>query len=142
MLLKSTFGERFRLHGDSWPKRFGSSGGIPQKSVAAAYHKSLCSISISHYNNIGHYFSDRLLLSMASGRPVISLKFPKWETYFTNNCDLIIVNSVEEIPGKLKWLKENKDAADFIGKSGADKVKAEHTYLSRVNELLEKIKLQ
>jgi len=114
-------------------------GSIDQPSVANVYRDSLCAISVSHFNDIGHYFSDRLLMCLACGRPVISYRFPHWETYFTNNCDLIIVDDISEIPDKIKWLKDNPNIADFIGASGAAKVLAEHTYTSRVAELFEKI---
>jgi spore maturation protein CgeB len=73
---------------------------------------------------------------MASGRPTISLKFPNWESYFTDGCDLIIANNVREIPKKVRFLVEHPDIADYIGAQGAAKVYAEHTYLSRIRELL------
>lgn len=142
MILRRNFKDRFCLYGGSWPNKFGSKGSLDQKRAAQAYHKSVCSISVSHFNDLNHYFSDRLLMCMASGRPTISLKFPKWESYFTNNCDLVMVDNVEDIPNKIIWLKNNPDIADYIGKSGAEKVHAEHTYFSRVNELLEIVGLK
>ena len=137
LLLKKSFRERYCLYGGTWPNKYGSKGSLEQKRVAQAYHKSVCTISVSHFNDLNHYFSDRLLMCMASGRPTISLKFPKWESYFANNCDLVIVDSVEEIPEKVRWLRDNPDIANYIGKSGAEKVRAEHTYFSRVNELFD-----
>jgi spore maturation protein CgeB len=76
---------------------------------------------------------------MASGRPTISLRFPKWDSYFTDMCDLVIVNDVREIPEKVMMLKNNPELANYIGMSGAAKVFAEHTYYSRVKELVNMI---
>ena len=135
-LLQQSFGNRFAMYGSGWGPGIKSRGSVDQKKLANDYHKSLSSISVNHFNEINHYFSDRLLLCMACGRPVISLVFPKWEAYFTNNCDLIMVNSVKEIPEKVKFLKKNRDFAEYVGRMGAKKVYAEHTYLSRINELL------
>jgi spore maturation protein CgeB len=91
---------------------------------------------VSHYNDLDHYFSDRLLMCLASGRPTIALRFPKWETYFTNMCDLVIVDSINDIPDAVQMLKDNPELANYIGQQGAAKAFAEHTYYSRVKELL------
>jgi len=141
-LLRQQFGNRFCLYGNGWPKTLGAKGSIDQKVVAQAYHNSYCSISVSHYNDLNHYFSDRLLMCMASGRPTVSLAFPNWESYFTNYGDIVIVETVEDIPNKVKWLMENPDRANLIGRAGAEKIKAEHTYLSRINELLNMVGLK
>ena len=141
-LLRKRFGNRFCLYGNGWPRAFNSRGSIDQKVVAQAYHKSYCLLSISHYNDLNHYFSDRLLMCMASGRPTISLRYPKWQSYFTDMGDLVIANSVEEIPNKVQWLLDNPQRASMIGDLGAEKIRAEHTYLSRINELLEMVGLK
>jgi spore maturation protein CgeB len=142
MLLRLAFGDRFALYGHGWPKSYGSKGSLDQQQAASAYHRSMCSISVSHFNELNHYFSDRLLMCLASGRPTISWHFPKYESYFTNNCDLVIADSAEDIVSKVKMLKRDPDLANYIGKSGAEKVMAEHTYLSRVKELLDMVGLK
>jgi glycosyltransferase involved in cell wall biosynthesis len=124
------------LYGGDWPGEFRSKGSINQRDIIGIYHDSVCNLSISHYNDLDHYFSDRLLMCMAAGRPVIAYRFPKWESYFTNNCDLVIVNSIDEIAEKVRWLKENPDIADYIGAQGANKVRAEHTYYTMIKKLI------
>jgi len=141
-LLRNKFRERFCLYGDGWSRKLRSKGSIDQKVLATTYHKSKVLISVSHFNDIDHYFSDRLLMCMASGRPTISYRFPKYESYFANKGDLVIANTIQEIGDKVDWLINNPDMADFIGRSGAAKVFAEHTYLSRVNELLKMVGLR
>lgn len=136
-LLRENFGTRFALYGSgAWPRECKTKGSIDQRTVSELYKRSICSVSVSHYNDIENYFSDRLLMCMASGRPVVCYRFPKYEDYFVNMCDLVIANTIEEIPDKVRMLKNNKDLANYIGKSGAAKVFAEHTYYSRVKELL------
>ncbi len=135
-LLREKFGPKFLLFGNGWPKRLKTKGSVDQRAVAKIYRDSVCNISVSHYNDLDHYFSDRLLMCMASGRPVVALKFPKYESYFTNMCDLVLVDSIQEIPDVVMMLKNNPELASYIGKSGAAKVLAEHTYHSRVKELL------
>ena len=43
---------------------------------------------------------------------------------------------------QVKLVKQKPDWANFVGKSGAEKVFAEHTYASRIRELLDIIKLR
>jgi hypothetical protein len=141
-LMRKKFGNRFALFGNGWPKSLQSKGSIDQKKVINVYHNSFAVLSVSHFNDIDHYFSDRLLMCMASGRPTIQFNFPKYESYFTNNCDLVIANNVKEIGDKMDWLLANPDMANYIGQSGAAKVQAEHTYLSRINGLFDLINLK
>jgi spore maturation protein CgeB len=135
-LLRERFEDRFLLFGSGWPRNLKSKGSVDQRSVSKIYQQSVCSVSVSHYNDLDHYFSDRLLMCMASGRPTVALRFPKWETYFTNMCDLVIVDSIKDIPDAVQMLKDNSELANYIGQQGAAKAFAEHTYYSRVKELL------
>lgn len=141
-LLRQAFGKRFGLFGNQWAKSFGSLGSVEQPTVGQLYHKSFAVLSVSHFNDIDHYFSDRLLMCLASGRPTVSLKFPKWESYFTHNSDIVIADSVDDIIPRVKWLLDNPDRAEFIGESGANKALSEHTYSSRIIELLEMVGLK
>lgn len=134
-LLRKKFGNRFGLFGNGWPISLNPNCSLDQKKVGLVYRNSFAVLSISHFNNINHYFSDRLLMCMASGRPTICFNYPGYESHFTNNCDLVIANSIQEIGEKIDWLLSNPDMANYIGQSGAAKVAAEHTYLSRVKEL-------
>jgi len=134
ILLNKTFGDRFKLYG-TWPEHINSRGHYNQRQINDVYQKSICNLSISHYNDISDYFSDRLLRVLASGRPTISFRFPGWQNYFTDMSDLVIVNSVEEIPERVNMLKNNPELASFIGRNGAAKVLAEHSYITRVRQL-------
>lgn len=141
-LLRKHFGSRFALFGDLWPTDLGSLGSRDQKTVASLYHKSFCVLSVSHFNDISHYFSDRLLMCLASGRPTVCYRFPNWQSYFTNNCDIVICDELDEIPNKIKWLMNNPDLASYIGMNGANTAFSEHCYLNRINHLLEMVGLR
>lgn len=141
--LRKAFGDRFGLFGNGFPRDLKSLGPIDiDKAISQAYSRSFSCISISHFNNIDHYFSDRLLMCLASGRPTVSWHFPGYESYFVNNCDLVVARNPEDVVDKVKYLLENKDRANYIGMNGAAKVFAEHTYLSRIIEMLEMIGLR
>lgn len=134
--LNSVFGSRFGLFGSSFPKDIKTQGQIPQRQVNDVYADSMCVVSISNFNDVSYYFSDRLLMCLASGRPTITYRFPGCESYFAHKGDLLVANSVDEIIQQVQYLKTNPGEAARIGENGYRKVLAEHTYTSRVLELL------
>ena len=141
--LKKHFKEKFGIFGGGYSKEFGEEiNSIDFNDLNSLYSQSRCILSISNYNDISHYFSDRLLICMSSGRPTISYRFPEYESYFSDNCDILIGRSVSEIIQKVEYCKNNPEVADKIGKNGANKVNAEHTYKSRVIELLKLVGLR
>jgi spore maturation protein CgeB len=136
--LNKAFGKRFALFGSGWPKDVFTHGSTDLKdAVTHGYHRGYCAISVSHFNNIQHYWSDRLLMCLASGRPTISWNFPGYQSYFTDRCDLMIAHSPEDIVNKVRYLLNNPDLAQYIGVQGSSKVAAEHTWQSRIDELLD-----
>lgn len=141
--LKKYFKDRFMIFGSGYNLNLGQKiSSISFKDLNEAYNNSRCILSISNYNDISHYFSDRLLICLASGRPTISYRFPDYETYFSHNSDILISHSVNDIINQVEYCKKNPEFADKIGRNGAAKVKAEHTYKSRAVELLKIIGLQ
>lgn len=133
--LKSHFGNKFGVFGSGYKPDI-KARGISGSEVNDVYNSSLAIFSMSNYNDISHYFSDRLLTCLASGRPTISYNFPDYQSYFSNNSDIIIASTFEEIVEKVEWCRANIDKANNIGKMGAKKVLSQHTYKSRVIELI------
>lgn len=131
--LRSIFGARFGIFG---------SGYIPAAPVVAPhmgneiYNNSICTLSISNFNNVSHYFSDRLLSCMASGRPTISWHFPGYESYFIEGKEIFIAKSAKEIVDIVNYCKANPAIAKQVGMNGYQRVLKEHTFTSRVIELL------
>jgi spore maturation protein CgeB len=131
--LRSNFGTRFGIFG---------SGYIPPAPTVDPslsndiYNQSICTLSISNFNNVSHYFSDRLLACMASGRPTISWHFPGVESYFIEGKEIFTVRSTREIVDIVNYCKANPDIAKQVGMNGYQRVLKEHTFTSRVIELL------
>jgi len=134
--LKETFKEDFHIYGYGWESEELTSKGVLKLSeLNNYYNNSLSCISVSNFNNVSHYFSDRLLISMASGRPVVCLAFPGWEDYFIDNEDILIAKNIEDVKEKVKWITNNESKAEKIGMNGYLKIINEHSYTSRVLEL-------
>jgi len=114
--------------------------GVSQAAVNDIYSDSFSCLSISHFNDLQSYYSDRLLMCIASGRPTFCYRFPEWEYYFSDMKNIVIFQDEDEFTSKLDFLLKNKNIADDIGKNGAEIAKREHTYFSRVVELFNILK--
>lgn len=107
------------------------------KQVNEIYNKAVCPISISNFNNISHYFSDRLLYCVASGRPTISWYFPGIESYFVDGSEIFYARSNKDIVDIVRYCKENPEIAKKVGINGHKRALQEHTFTSRILELLQ-----
>ena len=136
--IKSNFKDKAGVFGSGYGFKTSS---IPMKESNDIYNDSVCALSISHFNTISHYFSDRLLYCLASGRPTISWHFPGYDDYFVDGKDIFIVKNVNEIDDIVNYCKNNPEKANEIGLNGWKKVFHEHTFASRISELYEICKL-
>ena len=131
--LRSVFGTRFGLYGSGYSP---SAPMVDPSNANAVYNDSVCTLSISNFNGVSHYFSDRLLYCMASGRPTISWHFPGYESYFIEGKEIFIARSTKEIVDIVNYCKANPEIAKQVGMNGYQRVLKEHTFTSRVIELL------
>jgi len=129
---KSLFNNRFGIFGSGYP----GSKPIDIFRINEMYNKSVCTLSISHFNNIAHYFSDRLLHCVASGRPTITWYFPGIEDYFTEGKDILVARSDQDVINHVNFCKNDLEQAKNIGIEGYKKVLKDHTYTARAIELL------
>lgn len=124
---------KFKVFGTGYG---GNINGIDISQCNEVYNKAVCSISISNFNNVSHYFSDRLLHCIASGRPTISWYFPGCESYFIEGSEIFYARSNNDIVDIVNYCKNNLDIAKQIGINGHRRVLKEHTFTSRIIELL------
>lgn len=136
--LRSYFGSRFGLFGAGYDA---NTQQCSPKQINQIYNDSICPISISNFNNVSHYFSDRLLACLGSGRPVISWHFPGIESYFIEGSEILVARSTQDIIDAVNFCKANPEKANAIGKNGYRRVLKEHTFVSRILELLSMTKL-
>lgn len=132
MNLKGALGNKFGLFGSGYPH----AKQVAFKDTNIIYNNSICSISISNFNSVSHYFSDRLLGCVGAGRPTISWYFPGIESYFAEGSEILVARSLQDAIDHINWCKNNLEAANLIGINGYGRALKEHTFTSRVLELL------
>jgi len=137
--IKDIFGSRAGLFGTGYPPQWNIQHTSSPAQINDIYNSSVCVLSVSNFNDISHYFSDRLPIAMASGRPCLCWSFPGYESYFAHGSDLIIVRNISEMIDQVHLLKQNPEYANTVGRNGGIKVRAEHTFISRILELAKMI---
>lgn len=129
------YGDKFGIFGFGYPEKFKAKSCSPLEANEI-YNNSVASLSISNFNNVSHYFSDRLLYCMAAGRPTISWYFPGAESYFVEGSEIIYARSYADIIDAVSFCKKNPEKAAEIGMNGYKRAAREHTFTSRIIELL------
>jgi len=138
-LFHDEFGSNFAAYGTGYKHSKGHLNFFKQNDV---YNAAKIVISVNHFNDVEMYFSDRQLVSMASGTLTISKYIPGLERYFENKKDLVWFNTKEEALELAKYYLSHPEEAEEIGRNGAKKVLEEHTFYCRVKELYERIFLK
>lgn len=136
--LTTVFGGRFGLFGAGYAPKAKS---VAPRQTNEVYNNSLCTLSISNFNNISHYFSDRLLSCMASGRPTISWYFPGCESYFVEGSEIFIARNAQDVIDIVNYCKTNPEIATKVGINGYKRALREHTFTAKIIELLTMTKL-
>lgn len=131
--LRARYGDRFGLFGNGYRIK---SSYVEPSGLNEVYNNSRCVLSISNFNDVSHYFSDRLLMCLSSGRPVIVYRFPGYDNYFGHMNSALIANNIEEIFNLVEFCKQNEAAATEIGMNGFRELNAKHSFASRIIELL------
>lgn len=138
-LLHKEFNNKFCLYGAGF-NHINNGRTCDDRQANNYYNDSLCVLSISNDNSIADYFSNRLLICTASGRPTISWYFPNIENHFIPNQEILVAHSAEEVVEKVKWCQANPEEANEIGRKGYQRTFSNYTYSNRIKELLEMVK--
>lgn len=122
--------------GGGWPSEVRTMGACHVKKQHHVYKRAKVAIAVNHFNGIDRYYSDRLLIAMASGTPVVAWRVPGLEHEFTDKVDLVYATSPGDFVKKVKWLLAHPSEAAAIGRTGRDKVARDHTWVARVRQIL------
>jgi hypothetical protein len=135
--------------GTGWPSDIPVVGECHVKHQHHVYTRARVVLSISHENTVDRYFSDRLLIGMASGTPTIARWFPGIEAEFAFNNDPSDGPVVTDDPllMLLPYYKTETDLVDLVAEfvanedlrrnAGADQcnfIRATASWFSRIVE--------
>lgn len=124
--------------GAGWPKDIPVIGRCHPKQQHHVYKRAKVALSINHFNAIERYYSDRFLIALASGTPVVARRVPGIEEEFTDT-ECMFWRTHEELLGCVTTLLEDSTIGGAIGRWGQQKAITEHTWEARFRELAPKI---
>lgn len=122
--------------GTGWPAGFPVLGQCGVKQQHHIYTRAKVALSLSHFNDIALYYSDRQLVAMASGTPVVCQYVPRLETEFTDGVHCMFFRSVDTLIKKVTTLLDDKPLRVRIGAAGKTIVVERHTWAARFRQIL------
>lgn len=131
------FGKRFGLFGKNWEGQPYWQGMVLYEKQQEPMRNSWLVLGVSNWDH-SHYFSDRLLNSLASGVPVLYKHFPGAEDFFKDGIHCRFFYDVEEavrIAGEV--LDSPEEEREKMGRAGWEIAIKEHSTERRAEQLLD-----
>jgi len=122
--------------GGGWSRPFNPVGTCGVKQQHHVYRRAKVALSISHFNDIRLYYSDRQLISMASGTPVVCRHVPGLEDEFKDGVECLWYRTSQELVAHVRSLLADPRRAVAIGAAGRDAVIRDHTWEARIRQIL------
>lgn len=124
--------------GKGWPGDIPVAGECTVKQQHHVYRKAKVALSISHFANVASYYSDRQIIAMASGTPVVARWVPGMDEEFEfdpfNAGDPCVwyYGNPDDLVVEVKHLLCQPELAARIGRAGRREVIRRHTWFSRI----------
>lgn len=129
--------------GPGWPGDINMVGQCTVKQQHHVYRRAKVVLSINHFNDIENYYSDRHLIAMASGTPVVAKSIPGlWEDFdvvqelapfVVAEDPVVMVKEVERLLKKDPWLRSS------MGRRARQEIMKNHTWFARFSKLISEI---
>lgn len=121
--------------GPGWPSDLPCVGTCGVKQQHHVWKRAKVALSVNHYNHIERYYSDRQLISMASGTPVVCRYVPGLEQEFDNGEHCLWFSDPEEAARLVMQLLQNAEQRARIGAAGRAHVMEHHSWSARFHDL-------
>lgn len=128
--------------GRGWPDDIKPVGQCHVKQQHHVYKRAKVALSINHFNNVERYYSDRQIIAMASGTPVVARYVPGLGHEFVDQSECVFWDPLKHsLVESVQWLLANPGMAGAIGRNGREAIIKRHTWASRFRELLPRLEL-
>ena len=122
--------------GPGWPSDIPIIGECTVKQSHHVYKRAKIALSINNYNDVESYYSDRQLIAMASGTPVVCKLVPGLTDEFVNGAECAMFTDLDLMVVLVQQLLDNADLRSRIGTAGRQIVMQKHSWYSRILEIL------
>lgn len=122
--------------GRTWPDGIPVVGACSVADQSRIYKRAKVALSINNMNDIERYYSDRQLIAMGSGTPVVCRHVPGIEKEFIVGEHCLSYKTIDELVAAVRTLLSDEPMRRFIGRSGRAEVLSRHTWYSRFLSVL------
>lgn len=122
--------------GPGWPGDIPVVGSCHVKHQVHVYRRAKVALSINHFNDIARYYSDRQLIAMASGTPVVAKYVPGLEDEFDDGIHCLFWHELDDVVHRVQHLLGSERLRNDIGAAGAKHVLTHHTWQARIRALV------
>jgi hypothetical protein len=130
-----------------WPSDIPVVGSCAVKQQHAVYRRAKVVLSINNFNDVESYYSDRQLIAMASGTPVVCTWIPGLEAEFRRNAHCMMFGGWRKSASEFEYdldsmvsqvfqLLNSNDLRASIGAAGRMRVMQDHSWYARILDLL------
>lgn len=102
--LSRNYGTEFALYGRGWSNLVSARGRVAFDRQEEAIRDSWVSVNWDHFDELAHYFSDRLPISLAAGVAHVTSYHEGYEDMFTGCPGLYTAKTVDEAVTKVDWM--------------------------------------
>ena len=119
-----------------WPSDIPYAGACTVKQQHHIWKRAKVCLNVNHFNQIEQYYSDRQLISMASGKPLVCWAVPGLEREFKDRVHCMFFRYPHEAVHRVIELLNNPSLASQIGAAGREEVLKNHSWARRIEEVL------
>ena len=119
-----------------WPPGINYVGSCTVKQQHHVWKRAKVCVNVNHFNQIPMYYSDRQIISMASGKPVVCWAIPGLEREYRDGEHCHFFKYPQEAAHRVIELLQNPSLAAKIGAAGREEVLKNHTWAKRVEQVL------
>jgi glycosyltransferase involved in cell wall biosynthesis len=125
--------------GNKWPGWAPVIGQCPVKQQIHVWRAAKVCLNINNFNDVALYYSDRQLIAMASGRPLVCHYVPGLEREFDNWGHCVWYRTSDDLVEIVSCLLRDSDMRERIGELGRKRVIEHHTWEVRIRNLISTI---
>ncbi len=117
--------------GNGWPSDVPVIGKCHVKEQHHVWKRAKVALNVNNFNDIERYYSDRQLIAMASGTPLVCRYVPKLEYEFLPD-ECVWYMTPEELVAQVRKLLSDEALREGIGTRGRTAVMERHTWWNRI----------
>ncbi len=122
--------------GNGWPAGYPVEGVCGVKQQHHIWKRCKVALNINNFNDIQNYYSDRQIIAMASGKPLVCKYIPGLENEFENGKHCLWYYDEAELVRHVRTLLGDPGLCQQIGNAGRIEVLKNHTWVARIKDVI------